>query len=154
MSAAAVDEGKVEMTADPKRSQVRAAVDDFLLGTASFRQLPPERQVQIARDTTQVVSHLGGGSATHELIHEVDFPAFVAGLIHGAFDAIVDASIQQMEAYGNLIKNVASSLGEFRKALTRDVPVVIDWPVSANRLVVDVTPRGMEPAQAGIALIE
>ena len=133
---------------------MRAAVDDFLVGTASFRQLPPERQGQIAQDTTQVVSYLGGGSATNELIQEVDFPAFVAGLIHGAFDAIVDASIQQMEAYGNLIKNVASSLDEFRNALTRDVPVVIGWPVAANRLVVDVTPLGMEPAQAGIALVE
>ena len=142
------------MTAEPKRSQVRAAVDDFLVGAASFRRLPPERQAQIAQDTTHVVSYLGGGSATNELIQEVDFPDFVAGLIHGAFDAIVHASIQQMEAYGDLIKNVASSLGEFQNALTRDVPVVIGWPVSANRLVVDVTPMGMEPAQAGIALIE
>jgi hypothetical protein len=142
------------MTAEPKRSQVRAAVDDFLVGTASFRQLPPERQVQIAQDTTQVVSDLGGGSATNELIQDVDFPAFVAGLIHGAFHAIVHASIQQMEAYGSLMKSVAASLGEFRNALTKDVPVVIGWPVSANWLVVDVTPRGMEPAQAGIALIE
>src|SRR4051812_17390778 len=28
---------------------------------------------------------------------EIDFPAFVASLIHGTFDAIVDASIRQMD---------------------------------------------------------
>lgn len=31
-------------------------------------------------------------------VHDVDFPAFVRDLIQGTFDAIIDASIQQMEA--------------------------------------------------------
>ena len=36
-----------------------------------------------------------------------DFPAFVAGLIDGVFNAIVTASIQQLKAYGELLKNAA-----------------------------------------------
>ena len=35
----------------------------------------------------------GGTTALDALINDVDFPAFVAALIHGVFNAIVDASI-------------------------------------------------------------
>lgn len=49
------------------------------------------------------------------LIEKVDFPSFVSGLIEGVFNAIVTASIQQMEAYGELLKNVAKSVDEYMK---------------------------------------
>jgi hypothetical protein len=49
------------------------------------------------------------------LVKTVDFPEFVGGLIHGVFQAIVDASIQQMEAYGELLAATAKSVGEFAK---------------------------------------
>jgi len=47
------------------------------------------------------------------LVQTVDFPAFVSGLIHGVFQAIVDASIQQMHAYGELLAATAKSVDEF-----------------------------------------
>jgi len=47
------------------------------------------------------------------LVQTVDFPAFVSGLIQGVFQAIVDASIQQMEAYGELLAATAKSVGQF-----------------------------------------
>jgi len=37
----------------------------------------------------------------------VDFPAFVGGPIQSVFHAIVNVSIQQMNAYGELLKSVA-----------------------------------------------
>jgi len=46
-------------------------------------------------------------------IDEVDFPGFVAGLVHGTFDAIVDASIRQMESFGSLISAVAKTVDQF-----------------------------------------
>ena len=49
------------------------------------------------------------------LVEKVDFPKFVAGLIEGVFNAIVTASIQQMEAYGELLKNVAKSVDQYMK---------------------------------------
>jgi len=55
----------------------------------------------------------GGTSAVDALMNDVDFPTFVAGLIHGVFNAIVDASIEQMEAYAALISDVAASVDEF-----------------------------------------
>jgi hypothetical protein len=49
-----------------------------------------------------------------ELLREVNFPAFVAELVQGVFQAVVDASIQQMKAYGELVQGVTMSLNEFR----------------------------------------
>jgi hypothetical protein len=47
------------------------------------------------------------------LVQTVDFPEFVGGLIDGVFKAIVNASIQQMEAYGELLAATAKSVGQF-----------------------------------------
>lgn len=47
------------------------------------------------------------------LVKTVDFPEFVSGLIQGVFQAIVDASIQQMEAYGELLAATAKSVDQF-----------------------------------------
>ena len=44
------------------------------------------------------------------LVAGVDFPGFVAELIDGVFGAIVNASIQQMDAYAKLLADVAKSL--------------------------------------------
>ena len=43
----------------------------------------------------------------------VDFPTFVAGLVEGVFNAVVSASIQQMDAFGELVESVARSLNDF-----------------------------------------
>lgn len=50
---------------------------------------------------------------TEETLNAIAFPTFVADLIKGTFQAIVDASIQQMEAYGELLANVAKTVDEF-----------------------------------------
>src|SRR5258708_9302709 len=47
------------------------------------------------------------------LSDEIDFPAFVAGLVHGTFDAIVDATIRQMEAFADLVSAVAKDVDQF-----------------------------------------
>ncbi len=47
------------------------------------------------------------------MIDAVDFPGFVADLVNGVFDAIVDASIRQMEAYGDLLESVAKTVDQF-----------------------------------------
>lgn len=53
------------------------------------------------------------GRITKETLDAIAFPTFVADLIKGTFNAIVDASIQQMEAYGNLLANVAKTVDQF-----------------------------------------
>ncbi len=53
------------------------------------------------------------GRRVGNLVDEVDFPAFVASLVHGTFDAIVDASIRQMESFADLVAAVAKPLEQF-----------------------------------------
>jgi hypothetical protein len=66
-----------------------------------------------ARLPAKLRKDLAVGLAT--IIDAVDFPEFVAALIEGTFQAIVDSSIQQMKAYSELIKDVASSVEAFAK---------------------------------------
>jgi hypothetical protein len=55
------------------------------------------------------------------LLAAVDFPSFVADLIQGVFGAIVNASVQQMEAYAALITAVSLSVDQFVQAnITED----------------------------------
>ncbi len=54
-----------------------------------------------------------GTQAFKELVGSVDFPAFVGGLIQNVFQAIVNASIQQMQAYAEMLKSVAQTVDQF-----------------------------------------
>jgi hypothetical protein len=111
---------------------VRRNVKDLLTRSDAFRRLPPEQQNQVAQGMTQVAAYLaapeviktntlpgtvaivhGVRDASGTLLTEVDFPNFVAGLISGVFRAIVDASIRQMDAYAELVKNVAQAVSQF-----------------------------------------
>ncbi len=47
------------------------------------------------------------------MVDEINFPNFVAQLVHGTFDAIVDASIRQMESYSSLVSAVAKTVDQF-----------------------------------------
>jgi len=53
------------------------------------------------------------GDVSRATLSAINFPEFVASLIKGTFQAIVDASIQQMEAYAELLKNVATTVDRF-----------------------------------------
>ncbi|MEE2871231.1 MAG: hypothetical protein VYE17_11915 [Pseudomonadota bacterium] len=55
------------------------------------------------------------GEALADTINKVDFPGFVGGLIDGVFNAIVSASIDQMEAYADLVQNVAKTADQYMK---------------------------------------
>ncbi len=54
-----------------------------------------------------------GAENFRNFVGAVDFPKFVGGLIQNVFQAIVDASIQQMEAYAELLKAVAQTVDQF-----------------------------------------
>ena len=54
-----------------------------------------------------------GAENFRNFVGAVDFPKFVGGLIQNVFQAIVDASIQQMEAYADLLKAVSQTVDQF-----------------------------------------
>jgi len=47
-------------------------------------------------------------------LEAVNFPKFVSSLISGVFHSIVESSIEQMHAYGQLVADVAKTLNQFR----------------------------------------
>lgn len=54
------------------------------------------------------------GEVTRSVLNAVSFPRFVAELINGVFKAMIDSSVQQMNAYVELLKNVSASLEGFQ----------------------------------------
>jgi len=68
---------------------------------------PPPQDAFQARAAGQVAR------VTRDTLNAIAFPTFVADLIKGTFQAIVNASIQQMEAYGTLLANVAKTVDQF-----------------------------------------
>ena len=54
-----------------------------------------------------------GATNFKNFVGSVDFPKFVGGLIQNVFQAIVDASIKQMQAYADLLKAVAQTVDQF-----------------------------------------
>jgi hypothetical protein len=89
-----------------------------------------------------------------ELIQKVDFTAFVSGLIKNVFEAIVDSSMRQMKAYGDLLANVTKTVEQFaqdnvtfnnaRDFLTQRFPDVLE--IKENQLAGPFAADGETPA--------
>jgi hypothetical protein len=123
--------------------EARRAVANMLSQSDSFRSLSPDEQQSIAGDTARIAAVLAephaqaqeatelaapaqrpgqftaqgareGAAVAGALLQAVNFPTFVASLVQGVFHAIVESSIEQMHAYGELVANVAKSLNDFR----------------------------------------
>jgi hypothetical protein len=54
-----------------------------------------------------------GTQAMKDYVNAIQFPSFVSSLIQGVFKSIVDASIQQMQAYGQLLEAVVKNVDQF-----------------------------------------
>lgn len=53
------------------------------------------------------------GRRAGALMDEIAFPTFVASLVHGTYDAIVDSSIRQVEGFAELVSAVSKPLDQF-----------------------------------------
>jgi hypothetical protein len=96
--------------------------------------LPPARPAQaFARKEREDFDTRATGSVakiTRDTLNAIAFPTFVADLIKGTFQAIVNASIQQMEAYGTLLANVSKTVDQFMADNISDNNAR-DWVASA-----------------------
>jgi hypothetical protein len=102
--------GIVTETSHPgTTAPARALADDPVEATKSMLSEPPKTAGQDfkAGAVREGVDQFGA------LVKKVDFPKFVGGLIKNVFQAIVESSIEQMRAYGELISNVAKTVGDF-----------------------------------------
>jgi hypothetical protein len=106
---------------ESRRLEILMAEFRDLPRSAAFKALPIEDQKRMAsvlRDLAtkirapkpESVSGVSQKAEFGALVEQVDFPNFVGALIKDTFNAIVDSSIQQMEAYGKLVSEVATSI--------------------------------------------
>jgi hypothetical protein len=153
------------------------AVSDERSALAEAQDSNVDRAGAAATRTESAGADFAGGairSGTDQftrLVQAVDFPKFVSGLIDNVFQAIVDSSIKQMRAYGELVANVAKTVDQFaadnisennaRDWMVNRFPDKLDietTPVSAGQAEGDPSPpataqaklvtRGDSPEQA------
>ncbi|MEM7307046.1 MAG: hypothetical protein AAF682_10275 [Planctomycetota bacterium] len=70
----------------------------------------PEPKREARPQMTDVI-----GSRAAETLEAVDFPGFISGLVTGTFQAIVDATIQQLHEYAELIGSLARTADDFSR---------------------------------------
>jgi hypothetical protein len=79
------------------------------------RQHAPRPRPSLARGQEELQTSAADriGRVTRDTLQAISFPTFVADLVRGTFNAVINASIQQMEAYQQLLANVAKTVDEF-----------------------------------------
>lgn len=120
------------------------SIDVLLREAPAFQALSVGRCYEVATDLAVIArfSRAGAGAAARGqggsraaqgrrgpvaavLVKEIDFPEFVRALVKGTFQAVVDASRQQMEAYAALLASVARSVDLLRPDAETRAQVVV-----------------------------
>ncbi|WP_372571767.1 hypothetical protein [Ruegeria jejuensis] len=78
-------------------------------------QAQPVARTQAARANLQTSATGRVADITQSTLRAIAFPTFVADLINGTFDAIIGATIKQMQAFMELVENVSKSVAEFTR---------------------------------------
>lgn len=93
-------------------SDFRASLDGR--GTSSSRPAQPAARPAAPAPRTPAGTEVIGDRARNTL-DAIDFPEFVAGIVRGTFQAIVDASAQQVRQYAELVASLATTLDQFSR---------------------------------------
>ncbi|MFA3916414.1 hypothetical protein [Ruegeria hyattellae] len=84
----------------------------------TYRPVPEDQPIartQTARANLQTAATGRVADITQSTLRAIAFPTFVADLINGTFDAIIGATIKQMQAFMELVENVSKSVAEFTR---------------------------------------
>lgn len=137
----------------------QALADDPL--TATKRQL--SQSPGFAGKDFQAGAVEQGVEQFGQMVQKVDFPKFVGGLIKNVFQAIVESSIEQMRAYGELIANVAKTTAQFmndnisegagRDYLAESFPDVLSVQVQGGSEGFDAENAGAAAATSSARLV-
>lgn len=116
-----------------KKDLARTITRESLARSESFHQLALEEQktayLELYRQNLTRLSGDGSGALSPvkpfcdhastgrekvgDFLDEVDFPAFIQGLLAGVFQANLDAALAQMDAYADLLRDAARSVSDF-----------------------------------------
>jgi hypothetical protein len=94
------------LTGDP---YARVMADSGAPGNGDAKPAPPPP----APPPPPATSQIGGRAA--DALAAVNFSGFVAGLVTGAFQAIVDATAQQVKEYASLVASISQSVESFSR---------------------------------------
>lgn len=152
-------------------SSIHESVAALLGLSPSFTKLPADQKDRLRRNMEKVglylaqpesfpANSLPGAIAfvpaaradRKDVLAEVNFPSFAAALIQGVFHAVVNASIEQMEAYADLLGKAAASVDKFRDEVITDESSR-DWLTAAYPDVIE-NDSGCLRLRKGIALDE
>lgn len=100
----------LETPADLQGTFNRAASPAPAPATTSAPTAPSPAKAPPRPTGTEVI-----GQRARSALEAVDFPSFVAGLIQGTFQAIVDATAQQVREYAKLVADISRSVDDFTR---------------------------------------
>jgi hypothetical protein len=107
--------------------------------------MPPVPAVaQEAGDAFRPAAANQVGRVTRETLRAIAFPTFVTDLINGTFQALTQATMQQMEAYMRLLENVGKTVDQFMADNISDNQAR-DWLAQRYPDVLRVTTGGDTP---------
>jgi hypothetical protein len=137
-------------------------IDALLREAPAFQSLAEGRRREVATDLAVIANFLapepgppraGKGSRTGlgrksgptvaASARSVDLPDFVRALLSGTFQAVVDASVEQMEAYAELVAATARSVDQLRA----DADSRSEVATKLERALREVFPRERGPSE-------
>ncbi|AOX03275.1 hypothetical protein BJP34_30970 [Moorena producens PAL-8-15-08-1] len=121
-----VDSALARISDQQERQLVRDGIADLLGNT--LQELVEEKLNQ-QQSQISMVGGMAIGDAVNtginaaKQVQDLGFVEFTAGLINGTFDAIIAATIRQIEAYAELVANLAKTLKQFEAENVSDAEI-------------------------------
>lgn len=89
-----------------------------LVGSVANLARGPQKASDLIDDSRHTNKRIDqAGQLAGDFIDEVDFPAFVRDLLKAVFDANLEVTVKQMEAYQKLLKTATASISKFVNAI-------------------------------------
>jgi len=104
----------------------------------------PVSRSQAAQASLQTAATGRVAEITQSTLRAIAFPTFVADLINGTFDAIIGATIKQMQAFMALVEQVSKTVDEFMRDNITDNNAR-DWLVQSFPGLMSIDASGEAP---------
>ncbi|HZH75153.1 MAG TPA: hypothetical protein VEY88_03910 [Archangium sp.] len=117
----AIDDAVQIIPDKQQRLEVRQSVTEAVHG--AVRQLAVRSDVVRPADYTTSNATINAGMSAIKEVQNLGFVEFTAGLINGTFDAIIGATVKQMEAYSKLVADLAKTLADFKADNVTDAQI-------------------------------
>jgi hypothetical protein len=115
-----VEETRAQLTWQIEYRSLAVEAVDRVIQLPVLKGLPLFEHVEVRAAAANILDFLALRPAGGAITPLVDVPAFVADLIRGVLDAIVDATPEQAEAYATMLKKVSVTVDEFLQEVDDD----------------------------------